>query len=551
MFKAAYDKIFTLQIQPAVLKGYDSLMIWCLNHYPEKTETILEIAVASGSEGLVRMLFSKNDDAITSKRLAQCFHENKVEPAKALFDLVMQKNHGSSCGSTCEKVVTAADSSSSSSSCLEPSWSATRTFPKVQVDSGACIETLEPCYVRENVIASSSVGTEVDNVSSDSSPVLYPSKSTSVTSDQTIVSTDVSASAVSFSNSPSHNNNLLFHGMMYFWTREEIRRILHSAVFGSQMWFIRDVLFSARLEASFTSDLQWQDEWRELLISIGQAKPQDAMHAKKLSAIVDWLLGVVREDHIERFLRCSQSNPLIWDPLMRALCEAGRLEDMKKLYAAGIVQRGYELMKQIKGAEYYHYLRSNVMGQLQMAAFGGHLELLKWLHSVLKLRPTESIGSRLVEEACHLPVNKDDEGDEIVHEHVVRWLHEQYPYESIFDEFLFGRAVRCCSPDFLDWLSSINCSFEEDTAVSVAIVYDRLNNLRWLLDHIQSSYLTTEDLSTALEERVSEDMVKFIIGECGVQPSEEQARQARQRYPNLSEQLTHLCSTPYVCKIAA
>ena len=283
-------------------------------------------------------------------------------------------------------------------------------------------------------------------------------------------------------------------------------KTLCAAIQGSHLWYLKttDFIKIAKYIAK----------------SIGNTFPRDIYCVK----IIMWFLRKMKEHN-------SNMNGLVhvYSNLMEPLCLKGRLSDLMLVMNSTAFPDAFKIIKKDKSNDYKYILKKFVVNLLMKAAYGGHLHIIEYLHENLKITPTEELGNYIMEEAIHLPAEDTDIGDNILHEHIIRWLHQKYPYPGIFDEFLFARALRCSSPEFLNWLlNTCKCSIEQLHAVATAAYYNRIDNLRFL--HINGIEATTNNITEAVNSRVSIEVIKYFIDECKLIPTSECVHLIRERY---------------------
>ena len=185
--------------------------------------------------------------------------------------------------------------------------------------------------------------------------------------------------------------------------------------------------------------------------------------------------------------------------LMKGLCMTNRLTELKLVINSDIFKEISERWKK----DIY-----DVSVFMKNAAHGGNLDIIIYLHEVFQINPTKDMGYNIMMGAIHLD-------DSMLHEHIIQWLYQTYHFPDIFNEDLFMYSVRCASTKFLNWLMNVvNCNFDRDHAVSIAIWHNHIDNLQCL--HENGIEVKNQHLRTAMYSNASEDIMNYLTQECGL-----------------------------------
>jgi hypothetical protein len=284
-------------------------------------------------------------------------------------------------------------------------------------------------------------------------------------------------------------------------TTGNINDLIESAVHGNQTKFIRDVLLTQTMYILRKEIVKQQDNdniclsnkrpktntsyeilnviegytnmWEKLMVNIGSEKKSQNQE------LITLMFDHINEFEYENFKQTNE-NPIFYQPLLNELIASNRFNDIKYFYSHPKVIAYFNILKQKDSLKYNNIMYESFMKQLAIAAHCGNLELIKWFHDYFKIIKIYQFGNAMMVEAIHLPNNENDDGDDILHEEVIQWIHANYNFPEFFSIELFSRAVRCSNTNFLQWLLDIGCSFDIESITQEAIKHEKHSTLEWL-----------------------------------------------------------------------
>jgi hypothetical protein len=245
-----------------------------------------------------------------------------------------------------------------------------------------------------------------------------------------------------------------------------------------------------------------------------------------LNRIIDPLRGIGNTVNINRYFQQAMltpnSIPFIWTRLMDSLCKCGQIEEVKLLHQSPTIKQALRNINPASTPNDIEYTNSILRNQATNAAYSGCLELLQWLHSAIPYDDM-SLAESLMDAAIHNTEGDDEydiENNSIYHIHIVRWLQNVYQhFPGIFTLTVFERAVSFCDTAFLDWLQWIECDYNEDDCVDAAISHSRPENLQWIIDNFNPD-ISEEDLDYAIL-KMDIGIIRIILNN-GLFPNDDQ-----------------------------
>ena len=229
--------------------------------------------------------------------------------------------------------------------------------------------------------------------------------------------------------------------------------------------------------------------WNTLLILVGKSNNP---------LMINMLIENVQQFDINIYHN-KTSIPVFFQGLINCLCVYGHLEQLNNFYQHPKVGKYFKTIIAANNEENNTRMFHCFGEQLSCAAYSGQISIIQWLHEYFNIIKTWEYGHLIVINSIHYPADESGtivnewDGDSIYHESIVRWVYDNYNIPGLFNNYVFSRAVKCCTKEFIQWLLDIGCNIDVDVIRNVIVHTKRNDILEWLQSKIPGLY-TLENL---------------------------------------------------------